>query len=94
MSFALQPVEFRICCKIAKLTGSILEARGGQLACCPLSFFKWTMMSPSVCPFQKTFRDIGISRAYNLSFRLESDFKRKNMWEQLKSGKLRTILCS
>ena len=37
-----------------------------------------------------------MSHADNLSFRtrLESDFKRKNLWEQLKSGKLHTILCS
>ena len=45
---------------------------------------------------EKTFRDNGISDADILSFRdrLESDLKWKNMWEQLKSGKLHTILCS
>ena len=49
MSSALKPVEFRISCKFAKLAGSISEARAGQLGCChgPLSFFQWTMMSPS-----------------------------------------------
>ena len=96
VSFALQPVEFRICCKIGKLAGSISEASAGQSACCPLSFFQWTMTSPSVCPLEKTFRDIGICHADNLSFRarLESNFKRKNLWEQRKSGKLHMILCS
>ena len=50
----------------------------------------------SFCPLEKTLKDIGISHAENLSFRarLESDFKRKNMWKKLKSGKLHTILCS
>ena len=45
---------------------------------------------------EKTFRENGISDADVLSFRdrLESDLKRKNMWEQLKSGKLHTILCT
>ena len=45
---------------------------------------------------EKAFRDIGISDADTLSFcaPLENDFKLKNMWEQLKSGKLHTILCS
>ena len=45
---------------------------------------------------EKTFRDIVISDDDILSFRdcLESDLKLKNMWEQLKSGILHTILCS
>ena len=45
---------------------------------------------------EKTFRDIVISDADILSFRdcLESDLKRKNMCEQLMSGKLHTILYS
>ena len=45
---------------------------------------------------EKTFRDHWISDADTLSFRecLESDLKAKNTWEQLKSGKLHTILCS
>ena len=28
------PIELRICCKIAKLAGLISEARTGQTACC------------------------------------------------------------
>ena len=45
---------------------------------------------------EKTFRDIVISDDDILSFRdcLESDLKLKNMWEQLKSGILHTILYS
>ena len=43
---------------------------------------------------EKTFRENRISNADVLSFRdrLESDLKLKNMWEQLRSGKLHTIL--
>ena len=45
---------------------------------------------------EKTFRDIVISDDDIQSFRdcLESDLKLKNMWEQLNSGILHTILCS
>ena len=45
---------------------------------------------------EKTFTDIVISDDDILSFRdcLESDLKLKNMWEQLKSGILHTILYS
>ena len=45
---------------------------------------------------EKIFQDNGISHADALSFRdcPESDLKRKNIWEQLKSGKLHTILCT
>ena len=45
---------------------------------------------------EKTFRDIVISDDDILSFHdcLESDLKLKNMWEQLKSGILHTILYS
>ena len=44
---------------------------------------------------EETFTDIGISDADILSFRdrLESHLKQKDMWKQLKSGKLPTILC-
>ena len=47
--FTLQPVELRICCKIAKLAGSFSEARAGQSACCLSSFFQWSVISSSVC---------------------------------------------
>ena len=53
VSFTLQPVELRICCKIAKLAGSISAARAGQSACYLSSFFQWPMKSSSVCPLPK-----------------------------------------
>ena len=98
VSFTLQPRELRTCYKIAKLAGSISEAIN-------LLSVKFLLVANDVLfrlPFakveemEKTFRDIVISVADILSFRdcLESDLKRKNMWEHLKSGKLHTILCS
>ena len=87
------PAQLQFCCKFPKLARFILKARAGQLACCLSSFFrlpcrgKWRKYS---------FKDNGISDADILSFRdrLEIDLKQKNMWEQLKSGKSHTILCT
>ena len=88
------PVKLRICCKIVKLAGSILKARAGHSACCLSSFFQWQpemMSSPfaKVEEMEKTFRDKWISNQDVLSFcySLESHLKRKNMCEQLYSGK-------
>ena len=47
------PVELRICCKIAKLAGSISKERARQSACCLSSFSQWPMMSSSICPLPK-----------------------------------------
>ena len=93
------PVELLISCKIEKLAFSISKARTGQSACCLSSFFQQQMIFPSICPVEdmkKTFRNKCISDADVLSFCdcPESYLKRKNMWEQLKSGKLHTIVCT
>ena len=98
--FTLQPVELWICCKIAKLAGSISESRAGQSACCVSSFFQWPMMSSSFWPLPKSRKWRKYSEtswSVMLIFChdcLESDLKRKNVCEQLMSGKLHTILCS
>ena len=56
----------------------------------------FSLPSAIVGEMEKTFSDNVISDADVLSFsdRLEGSLKRKNMWEQLKSGKLYTILCT
>ena len=53
----------------------------------------FSLHSAIVGEMEKTFSDKVISDADVLSFsdRLEGSLKRKNMWEQLKSGKLYTI---
>ena len=55
---------------------------------------RFQMPFVKVKEMEKIFRDNTISDADILSFcdRLESDLKRKNMWEQLNSGKLHMLL--
>ena len=48
------PLELRICYKVAKLAGSISKARAGQSACCLSSFIQWPMIPSSVCPLPKS----------------------------------------
>ena len=87
-------------CKVA-----ISEARAGQSGCCLTLSVKFLSMADDFyfrLPFakveemEKIFRENWISDADVLSFHdsLERDLKWKNMWTQLKSGKLHTILCS
>ena len=91
------PAQLQFCCKFPKLARFILKARAGQLACCLSSFFRLPCFFRLSRKWRKhSFKDNGISDADILSFRdrLEIDLKQKNMWEQLKSGKSHTILCT
>ena len=87
------PVEMRICCKISKLAGSIWKARAGQSAFCLSSFFHWPMMSSSVCPLPKSRKWRKHSEATESVMMFER-LETENWWEQLKSGKLHTVLCT
>ena len=94
----MNSVELQVCCKRGKLAGSISKVSGTI----SLLSVKFLSMADDVffrLPFakveemDKSFRDNEIRDADVLSFRdrletVESDLKRKNMWGQLKSGKL------
>ena len=92
----------KACEPVVKLRNCDLGGESGTISLLSVKFLfvandvLFRLSFAKVEEMEKTFRDIVISDADILSFRdcLESDLKRKNMWEHLKSGKLHTILCS
>ena len=77
-----------VCCKIAKLAGSISKERAGLLSVKFLSMANDVFFGRLPNGWGNGYKGISIPD------HLENDLKWKNMWEQARSGKTHTILCS